>query len=197
MSEISREIDEVVRIGLASFMKREGFKKRGRNFFRESEDRVDVLNVQSSRWNSGESGSFTINLGVYLPAIADLSEALPVRGLPKEYECTLRERIGSLMPCNRDYWWAIESGSNLEVIASEIAATVEVHALPWFARMSNMNEVKKELHRYHRSFTSAAIALLQGNREEAGKYLEMACKEQPMAVERIRAWGMKHRLVES
>jgi hypothetical protein len=90
-------------MGLAPLVKKEGFSKSGRNFHRQSGNNWLVVNVQASQGNIGTHGKFTINLGVYLPEVS-LLVSDPLRGKPKEYDCTVRKRIGCLMPGARDHW---------------------------------------------------------------------------------------------
>ena len=61
-----------------------------------------------SQSNTSEEGRITLNLGVYYPAIARLSGTPPTTSLPKEYDCTLRRRIGTLMERGEDYWWRVD-----------------------------------------------------------------------------------------
>jgi len=112
MSDIAKKIDAIIKERLAPLLKNIGFKKKARNFYREFENRIELINVQSSKWNEGNEGQFTINVGVYYPEISEITDALPVKGMPKEYDCTVRERIGLLMPENKDKWWKIDSSSN-------------------------------------------------------------------------------------
>ena len=75
MSEIGKRIDSIVRERLAPLLKKNGFKKKARNFYQEFPDRVEVINVQASQWNEGNEGKFTINVGVYYPEISKIIEA--------------------------------------------------------------------------------------------------------------------------
>ena len=48
-----------------------------------------VVNVQSNRWNTADEAKFTINLGLFFPAVSLVSRGLsPFKGKPKEYDCT-------------------------------------------------------------------------------------------------------------
>lgn len=96
MSEIARSIDEVIRLGLADWMKAHSFKKNGRNWHKNQGGNWLIVNVQASQWNMGNEGKFTINPGVYATAIAALAGKKPLEGKPKEYESTVRERLGVL-----------------------------------------------------------------------------------------------------
>lgn len=190
MSKIGKQLDEVLKESLTPFLKRKGFKKKGPNFHRKYDYRIEVINVQASKWNEGDKGQFTVNLGVYFPRVATIVEAVPFKGLPKEYDCTARKRIGHLMPGGCDHWWKIDPSVSLEHLAADLTEKVEGYGLPWLAKMADLNEVKEELKNKNRAFVSAGIALLQGNQQQARKYLSLAFKQQPLAAEKAKVWGI-------
>ena len=194
MSESAKRIDGIIREELAPLLKEVGFKKKARNFHREHADRIDVINVQASRYNDASSAKFTVNVGVYYPAIAEMSDALPVKGAPKEYDCTVHSRLGALREDRRDFWWTIEPSSEDAYIAKDLAHNVRVYCVPWLERMGNLDAVKDTMASKNRSFIAAVIALHQGNRSEAQDLFERALKEQPLAKSRIVAWARKHAL---
>jgi hypothetical protein len=197
MSEIAKRIDAIIKEGLAPLLKKEGFKKKARNFYREHKNRIELINIQASKWNEGNEGQFTVNVGVYYPDIAKVTDALPVNGIPKEYDCTIRERIGFLKPDKKDAWWKINSSSNDAEVSENVANQVKELCLPWLDKMSNLDEVKSYIAKNNRAFVAAGIALLQGNRDEASLYIEQALKQQPLAKSKINSWGRKHGLVQA
>jgi len=85
VSEIARRIDEVVKADLATRLEAEGYRKSARTFHRTEADHTKVVNVQANLWNQGSEGSFAINLGVSLPAVAGLSGGPVAHGrFPKQ-----------------------------------------------------------------------------------------------------------------
>ena len=197
MSDIAKKIDEIIKQGLVPLLKKEGFKKKSRNFYREHNNRVEIINIQASQFNEGNNGKFTINVGVYYPDIAKITEAPSVKGIPKEYNCTIRERIGSLTPENKDQWWEINGSKNDFDISMIITQQVEELCLPWLQNMSNLEAVKTAAASKNLAFIAAGIALFQSNREDALTYLEQAFKQQPLAKSKMSAWGKKHGLVQA
>ena len=147
MSEIGNAIDAVIRGGLAPLMKREGFKKSGRNFLKVDSESVAVLNVQASTSNLGATGKFTINLGRYFPSVARAVGEPEFEGPPKEYDCTVRLRIGHLLPKNLDHWWTVGPETNIEQLALDIARVVEDVGLPWLRRMHDLLALKHRARR--------------------------------------------------
>lgn len=197
MSDIANKIDAIIKEGLVPLLKNNGFKKKARNFYREFENRIEVINVQASKWNEGNEGQFTVNVGVYYPEISEITDAPPVKGMPKEYDCTVRERIGLLTPEKKDKWWEIDSSSNDSEVSENVANLVEEICFPWLDKMSDLDAVKSYIAKNNRAFVAAGIALFLGKSEEASAYIEQALKQQPLAKSKINAWGKKHGLVQA
>jgi hypothetical protein len=194
MSEIGKAIDGIVTESLAPLLKKNGFKKTARNFYRAHEDRIDVINVQASQWNHGNEGQFTVNVGVYYPSIAEIINAPPIKGMPKEYDCTIRERVGSLTAENKDTWWLVDSNTDRSRTASDLATKVDTLCLPWLDKMSNLDSVKEGVAK-NWPLVAAGIALFQGRESEAKAFVEQSFKQQPMAKSRAMVWGKKHGLL--
>src|SRR5690606_33030026 len=125
MSIVAKRIDEIVKLRLAPLLKASGFTKSGREFHRQRDGNWHVVNVQASMGNVGDTGKFTINLGVFHPAISLLAGKPLQTSKPKEYECTVRERIGGLMPGETDYWWEVSPQIPAHHVAEDVASAVE------------------------------------------------------------------------
>ena len=128
--KLSKIVDGITKAELASLLKQHGFKKKTRNFYRENADRTDVINIQASQWNEGREGQFTVSVGICFPAISEIIDAPLIKGLPKEYDCTIRERIGLITEENRDIWWKINTETNQSVLANDLASKVNSICLP-------------------------------------------------------------------
>lgn len=195
MSEISKTIDGIIKAELAPLLKRKGFKKKARNFYREHSDRIELMNIQSSQWNEGQEGKFTVNVGVYFPAISEITDAPPVKGMPKVYDCTIRERIGLITKTRRDTWWEIGPKTDHKVVAADLVSKVNSICLPWLELMANLESVKSDVAKNNRAIVAAGISLHQGNAAEAKEFLELSFKQQPLAKSRASTWGKKHGLI--
>lgn len=193
MSAISKLIDEVLKLGLTPLMKEQGFRKTGRDYRRRVNDNWDILNVQSSQGNVGPNGKFTINLGVYLPAISNLVSSYSPESAPKEYECTIRVRIGSLMPQKADFWWQIHPATDIGNLAKEVSLTTSKYVLDWFEAHHDPKQVAEAL-RSQPSIESAAAALAAGNRKEAFERIARMIATRPAATKRATEWAKEHGL---
>ena len=62
----TQEMMKVVVAAFAPTLKAAGYRKQGARFREEvSHTVVRLVNIQSSPWNMGSEGQFTVNLGVY------------------------------------------------------------------------------------------------------------------------------------
>ncbi len=187
--EIGKRIDETIRLGLAPLLKQQGFSKSGRTFHRLTGVVWQVVNVQASQGNSDASGKFTINVGVYVPEVAVLAGQAPIAGKPKEYECTVRERIGTLMPGGADHWWVLLPSTDLAVVATSVTQAVTAYGLPWLDAHASVQQVTQAL--ACQPSVMAAAAALAADRDEAIKRIKRMETERPLAGGTARAWAKK------
>jgi len=190
MSQIAQSIDEVIRLGLADWMKANGFKKAGRNWHRNQHDNWLVVSVQASRGNMGEEGMFAINLGVYSTAVAALAGLKPLAGKPKEYESTVRVRLGVLAYGN-DHWWDITPSSDLNAISADVVEKMQLFGLPWLNAHTENWQISASL-KDTPSLLSICSAWVTGNRDEAASRLKAAIAARPAARNHFAAWAVKH-----
>lgn len=195
MSEIAKLIDDVIRRDLTQRLKADGYCKSGRTFYSLGESRTTIVNVQASKSNLGEEGTFAINLGVYIPDVAKITNALPFTGrFPKEYDCTIRQRLGMLMTDGKDYWWSVNSTTDIDALAKDVGDAWLQHGKPWIDRLVNLDTVHAELINQHMYFVAAGVSLLLGRRDEAIDLVRMAISRQPLAARRIQDWARQRQL---
>ena len=196
MSEIAKLIDDAIRSDLAKRLKADGYRKSGRTFYSADDSRTAVVNVQGSKSNLGDEGTFTINLGVYFPDVAKITNALPITGrFPKEYDCTIRQRLGVLMTDGNDFWWSVNSDTDLDALAKNVGDAWSQHGKPWMDHVSDLDAAHAELLNQQLFFIAAGVSLLRGRRDEALELVRQAESRQPRAARRIQEWARQHELV--
>lgn len=194
MSEIAKRIEGVVRAGLAPLLKGKGFRKKGGSYYRsDGGGVVSVVNVQLSQGNSANEGRFTLNLGKYFPAVAQLEGMASDLEFPKEYECTVRRRIGELMPGHTDHWWRIDAATDEVVMAQQLVEAARDLALPWLNSLRGYAELRRELAAFP-SLTAAGAELLDGDPVAAAGIAQAFIQERPRAEARARSWAARHGL---
>lgn len=195
MSEIAKIIDQVIKEHIAPLMKERSFKKKARTFHKQSNDATLVVNIQASQWNQGVEGQFTVNLGAYFPDVETICESLPVKGIPKEYNNTVRKRIGQTMPSNCDKWWEIKPSTNLGNLGSDVALALSEYGLPWLQSMSTKESIKNELVAQRQYLRAAGLSLLNGCADEAKGFVQKQLKDKPLAASRTKSWAKRHGLL--
>jgi hypothetical protein len=101
-----------------------GFRKSGLKFSRPLTDVVHLVSVQSSVSSTASSLRATVNLGVWVPALADNGAK------PDIWAAHWRERLGFLMPDPTDRWWEACSDREAAAAALEIGHALRTFALP-------------------------------------------------------------------
>ena len=190
MSEIAQSIDKVIKLGLADLLKEYGFKKSGRNWHKAQGENWLIVNVQASRGNIGSEGQFTINLGVYATSVAALAGQKPLGGKPREYDSTLRERLGVIVD-GKDHWWRIDGGTNLPSIADDVVEKMKLFGLPWLSAHSEVAQISETL-KDSPSLLSVCAAWLAGSKDEAIQRLHSAIASRPAAKSHFRAWASRN-----
>lgn len=156
--ESTKLIDQIVGAYLKPSLQSTGFRKRGATFWRDHGRMIDVVNLQKSRWNDSRSASFTVNLGIYWKHIHELLGESVKTFPPKEFQCTVRERLGRLFnlspefPNGRDSWWEVTEASDLATIGADVVNRIHEFGIPWLERLHDLEAVMAHLkaHRLYR-----------------------------------------------
>jgi hypothetical protein len=176
-SEIGRKIDLVASGELGMRLKAHGYRKKGRTFHRRTEESVCIVNVQASQSNIGSTGTFTINLGVYFPGIEEPLTGGSPSDPPREYDCTLRQRLGGLMPeTGGDRWWSV--GSDVATVSEDVAEAWRVFGRPWLDGNATLTSARAELTRRN-ALHGAVASMLLGERAEAERLVRLYLAECP------------------
>ncbi|MGC5018266.1 DUF4304 domain-containing protein [Micromonospora sp. DT47] len=151
-------ISQVLADSVTPLLKRHGFDRRGRTYDRARDGRRELINVQPNKWNNRYGGSFTINLGIFIPEVDSIVSLYPLQAPPQEPECHIRCRIGDVGPDGRmrddkgaDAWrgWrAFDAQTDLSAFGAEVRQWVERNALGFFDKMSTGAGMLARLRRY-------------------------------------------------
>ena len=201
MSELGKAIDRIASL-LHVELRARGFTKSARTFRLRGEECTQVVNMQASTSNMGVGGRFTVNLGVFFPAVAEVLPWPAPKAL-KEHNCQLRERLGLLLPDPRDRWWQVSLDAPVAPIAEEVREAVVTYGLPWLEARSTLEAGLDSIvhsRRYSSGLDAAAFCIALGRLEEAAIYLarardEFIGKGKDEAADRWLAWGEEHGVV--
>ena len=134
-------ISQVLVDSVTPLLKRHGFDRRSpRTYDRARDGRRELINVQPNKWNNRYGGSFTINLGIYIPEVDSILSLHPMKEAPESYECRIQCRIGDVKPDGRmgDHkdtwrgWWEFDAATDLSAFNTEVCRWVEHNALGFF-----------------------------------------------------------------
>lgn len=162
-----------------------GFKKTGNYYNRTVQDGlVQVVGFQSGQAVSILHGNFTVNLGVYVPCIAEIEGNAAKSRCVTDAHCEIRSRLSDAANLGQDKWWPLnESASQSgEVIADALLS----HGVPFLDLYASNAAIIDQFERdgflpFHNSARSMlAVAIIQwsiGAINESRSMFELASIE--------------------
>ncbi|WP_183352958.1 DUF4304 domain-containing protein [Geomonas silvestris] len=138
-SPASQAIDSIIQESVSPLLKVEGFHKTARSFCRPQDDFIQVINFQSSVWNTPSSGQFTVNLNIVFPFYHQMLTNTPYPKNPGSAAPIFSRRIGLLMNERKDHWWVVTTDSDLSLIGREVAETMSTIGVPFLNEASSMD----------------------------------------------------------
>jgi hypothetical protein len=139
-------------------LKAHGFDRRGNTYDRARNGRRELINIQPNKWNNRYGGSFTMNLGIFIPDVDVIMSLYPLTEPPQEADCQLRCRIGAvgrdgrpLDPASVDAWrgwWEFAAATDLPALGTEVRQWVEHNALGFFDKLSTGTDILARLRLY-------------------------------------------------
>ncbi len=177
----------------AELLKNAGYKKSGLTWLCDA-PWTRIINLQVGKWNTPAEGTFTINLGLFIPELHAATESTPVTGSIKEYDCDVRRRIGELMPAGMDYWWKVTSTTDSAAMAKEVCQALLQHGMPWLDQTGkSLSDVAHELQR-QASHSKAAVAFaLAGDLPSATDAMSIALANcNPLFIPKLRRLAERH-----
>jgi hypothetical protein len=140
-SVYQEKLDEIIKTTINPLFKIAGFKKSGRNYYKDMSGFFLCFNIQSSIYNSQEEIRFTFNTGVFLPESCKIyfGERLPE--FPKELYCIRRTRIGHLKGIG-DYWYKIHQDIDLNYLRKEIDTDLKDYVFPYFESLKTLEDIE-------------------------------------------------------
>jgi hypothetical protein len=137
---MNREYTRTLLAGMADGLRKAGFKRRGQLFERSVGDVVHLVQLQKSRSSSADALRATVNLAIWVPALAPIRAG--IRDAPSEPGAQWRERLGFTMPQRRDLWWDVRSEAEAEQVAADIAASLQSYGLPRLDAVRSSEELE-------------------------------------------------------
>ncbi|MBK8477095.1 MAG: DUF4304 domain-containing protein [Opitutaceae bacterium] len=181
---------------VAAYLKTLGFRKSGRAFNREREDRMtQVVSFQMGQFPVGyyvipglrESlyGRFAVDLGVTLPCVRKDADKCEEKKFYQDYDCQIRECLVRDEEETAQSWWLIEQPYNR--IGCEIAALLERKGIPFLDQFTSYRQALAYYcaHRYfpfqNEERSALEAALVYRHCEDTEQYLSLMRKAKDCA----------------
>jgi hypothetical protein len=129
-------------------------------------------------------GSFTINLGVYVPEVYKFQVGSEVKSFVQENHCCIRARLGALGQESQDIWWKANISGKL---LDDLRNRLEMDALPFLQRFETREAIIRDWPDFYNKYqfgsssppniTLAIILANQGRTEEARSLLEQQIRQ--------------------
>jgi hypothetical protein len=160
-----KEVDGIQRVLKAS-LKEHGFQVRGRTFNRIAPDGLtQVINLQMGPSDPPGTtyipglrenlhGLFTINLGVYIPEVAEIHGGGPAQALVHDYHCSIRTRLGHASGSAQDIWW---HARNEPDVVADVQSNLLSYGLIFLDRFSTRDRILAELDGHGENLDHCAV----------------------------------------
>ncbi|PYS45886.1 MAG: hypothetical protein DMF68_20840 [Acidobacteria bacterium] len=148
-SEFVLAVDKVQE-PVTTLLRARGFTKSGRTYNRTADDGlIYVVNFQMGSYpisryvipglRESLYGQFAVNLGVYLPCVAAITQSPKPKRTYQDYHCEIRERLGSLANSGKDVWW--NTSEPPELLGQLITELVVTFGLPFLETFNSYSDV--------------------------------------------------------
>jgi hypothetical protein len=174
---------------LAKMVKVDGFKKKGMTWRRPVGDTIQIFDIQSSRFNTKGSESFTMNVGIFSKSVYEMTWGKVGPIYPSESDCMFRTRVSYFRNNNGDWRWDLQSETDIETVGSEIMALLIDGVIPFFESIRSEVEAYQLMKKYEHQNTKyplyqiqlGCLAILVGDRDDGVNILRKVTK--------MVAWG--------
>jgi hypothetical protein len=144
-SPFEPRLSAVLKRSATAFLRPLGFKKTRNTYLCLLEDVQWIVCVQRDRWNTKDTASFTLNVGIYCPRVFHLYYNVVPPVIPEDCDCVIRNRIGILSDFNLDVWWTFSESDDAELVdeamASDINRRLQEDALPFLQRFRSQQDI--------------------------------------------------------
>ncbi|WP_081752727.1 DUF4304 domain-containing protein [Kallotenue papyrolyticum] len=133
-------VDELIKRYLHPELRQYGFTRKARTWNREYNSFNQVINVQTGKTSTHNSGDFTINMGVFVPSVYRAVWG-DVPSFVRETDCTVRTRLGCLLDKKVDKWWSFDQTTDIVLIGKEITDLLVNYGLPFLEQFDSLESI--------------------------------------------------------
>ena len=133
------EFRKIILAQMHELLKPMGFRKKATLFSADVNDVVLFIQLQSSSSSNKDVLKVTVNAGIFSRTVA---QRLGNTHEPNIYDAHWWERIGFVLPAQRDKWWTVSNEAGAKLCASEITSLLANHVLPEMQSMASTESLK-------------------------------------------------------
>lgn len=160
----SAVISQVLAGGVNQLLHRHGFDRNGRTHTRSRDGRLELIGIQPHKYCHRYGGSFTVNLGIFLPEVDAAVSLHPKQERPEEHDCHIR--------CPGSRWWEFDAFTDPAALGAEASRWVEQHAIPYLETMRDPAQALAWLRGQSGGPREIALAAHLGDRALAQEWLD-------------------------
>lgn len=142
-------IERIIRTYVHPVLKDRGFVRKGKIWNRLLDGVGHTVDVQASQWNRGSGGTFTINVGVFVPYIYSVYPVPMSSTLISPISSTISLRIGALRDGGSllgekegyDIWWDVGANIDLDEVGQTVRDILLTRALPFLDNFADPHDV--------------------------------------------------------
>ncbi|MGG0174704.1 DUF4304 domain-containing protein [Gottfriedia acidiceleris] len=174
---MQNELNHIVKETIAPLFKKNGFKKKGKNFAKIFPDFAWTVNIQSSKWNTKNEVEFLFNTGIYCDKVYTTLSEMKSPIFPLEVNSMLRLRISDIKNI-RENWYKISDKTDIEEIKKQVESDIVNVIIPYFEQYQNIEdiinviELKEELGRFEPRHHLTLLYHYYGYPEKAQKRMK-------------------------
>ncbi|PZR20536.1 MAG: hypothetical protein DI539_10515 [Flavobacterium psychrophilum] len=118
--------EEIYKETIVPLFKERGFRRKGQNFIRVTNDITQAANLQKSRWNHSESVRFTFNIGIYNENINKVSYNTEKSiEFPNVTDCFFQDRLGTYTH-KKDFWHEITPKTDISKLKNDLSHDLQL-----------------------------------------------------------------------
>jgi hypothetical protein len=100
------------------------WQRKSNTFYLIKGDIIALIDFQKSKSSNKNEIKFTINLGIASNSIRRFQGHDTTRIVQIE-DCHWKNRVGFLMPMNKDYWWEISENTSIRSLTTDIIQIID------------------------------------------------------------------------
>ena len=109
---------------MAELLRPAGFRRLGQSFSRPTRDVAHLIGLQSSQGSSTHHLRATVNLAVWVPALAEEGAR------PNIWSSPWRARLGSLTDHPADIWWEASDAATAAAAERDLLGMLRLYGIP-------------------------------------------------------------------